>query len=138
MTSWSSANYFPGYVALAQANIRSIEESAYVRRLLLAITEQPDNAPKLNDLRQRIANANRASDKRIAAARQHINEQIGDRLNLTTVPLSARPSYSAFLSCLARKARSHPNALRCVTPMTRRSTRIGSRLERRHAPVSRV
>jgi hypothetical protein len=67
MTSWSSPNYFPGYVALAQANIRSIEESAYARRLLLAITEQPDNAPKLNDLRQRIANANRASDKRIAA-----------------------------------------------------------------------
>ena len=30
-------NYFPAYVALAQANIRSVEESAYVRRLLLAI-----------------------------------------------------------------------------------------------------
>src|SRR5262249_28585798 len=43
-------NYFPAYVALAQANIRSVEESAYVRRLLLAITESPDNAPKLNDL----------------------------------------------------------------------------------------
>src|ERR1700736_573221 len=32
-------NYFPAYVALAQANIRSVEESAYVRRLLLAIAE---------------------------------------------------------------------------------------------------
>ena len=30
-------NYFPAYVALAQANIRSVEESAYVRRLLLAL-----------------------------------------------------------------------------------------------------
>src|SRR5712671_4347953 len=29
-------NYFPAYVALAQANIRPVEESAYVRRLLLA------------------------------------------------------------------------------------------------------
>ena len=57
-------NYFPAYVALAQANIRSIEESAYVRRLLLAMTEPPDNAPKLNDLRQRIANASKASDDR--------------------------------------------------------------------------
>jgi hypothetical protein len=28
-------NYFPAYVALAQANIRSVEESAFVRRLLL-------------------------------------------------------------------------------------------------------
>lgn len=32
-------------------------------------------------LRQRIANASKASDERIAAARQYINEQIGDRLN---------------------------------------------------------
>ena len=47
-------NYFPAYVALAQANIRSIEESAYGRRLLLAITEPSDDAPKINDLRQRI------------------------------------------------------------------------------------
>ena len=74
-------NYFPAYVSLAQANIRSVEESAYVRRLLMAITELPDNAPKLNELRQRIANASKASDEQIAAARQHINEQIGDRLN---------------------------------------------------------
>ena len=74
-------NYFPAYVALAQANIRSIEESAYVRRLLLAITEPSDDAPKINDLRQRIANAGKASDEQIAAARQHINEQIADPLN---------------------------------------------------------
>jgi adenylate cyclase len=74
-------NYFPGYVALAQANIRSIEESAYVRRLLFAINETPDDLTKLNDLRQRIANASKASDEQIAAARRHINEQIGDRLN---------------------------------------------------------
>ena len=74
-------NYFPAYVSLAQANIRSVEESAYVRRLLLAITRLPDNAPKLNELRQRIANASKASDEQIAAARQHINEQVGNRFN---------------------------------------------------------
>ena len=32
-------NYFPAYVALAQANIRSVEQSAYLRRLMLAISE---------------------------------------------------------------------------------------------------
>lgn len=73
-------NYFPAYVALAQANIRSVEESAYVRRLLLAIAERPDNA-KLDDLHQRIANAGKASDEEIVAARQHINEQIADPLD---------------------------------------------------------
>jgi class 3 adenylate cyclase/tetrahydromethanopterin S-methyltransferase subunit G len=74
-------NYFPAYVALAEANIRSVEESAYARRLLLAVAERPDNAPKVEDLRQRIANAGKASDDEIAAARQHINEQIGDPLD---------------------------------------------------------
>jgi hypothetical protein len=40
-------NYFPAYVALAQANIHSVEESAYARRLLLATAERPDIRRKL-------------------------------------------------------------------------------------------
>ena len=74
-------NYFPAYVALAQANIRSVEESAYARRLLLAIAERTDNAAKVDDLRQRVASAGKASDGEIAGARQHINEQIADPLD---------------------------------------------------------
>jgi len=83
-------NYFPAYVALAQANIRSIEESAYVRRLLFAITESPDSASELNDLRQRIANASKATDEQIAAARQHINAQIAEPLNFNDTISLAR------------------------------------------------
>src|SRR5437867_488643 len=60
-------NYFPAYVALAQANIRSVEESAYVRRLLLATAEREGDAAKLDDLRQRIASAGKASDNDIAS-----------------------------------------------------------------------
>src|ERR1700682_2229913 len=60
-------NYFPAYVALAQANIRSVEEAAYARRLLLAIAERPDNAPKLDDLRQRIASAGQATREQSTA-----------------------------------------------------------------------
>jgi adenylate cyclase len=74
-------NYFPAYVALAQANIHSVEESVYVRRLLLATAERPEDTAKVDDLRQRIANAGKASDEEIAAARQHINEQIADPLD---------------------------------------------------------
>jgi len=40
-------NYFPAYVALAQANIRSVEESAYIRRLLLAIAERANSVAKI-------------------------------------------------------------------------------------------
>jgi HAMP domain-containing protein len=74
-------NYFPAYVALAQANIRSVEESAYVRRLLLAIAERGDNAAKLDELRQQVTNTGKASDGEISDARQHINRQIADPLD---------------------------------------------------------
>ena len=73
-------NYFPAYVALAQANIRSVEQSAYLRRLLLA-AEQTDDAAKVGDLRQRVAEAGKASDELIASARGHINDQIADPLD---------------------------------------------------------
>src|SRR5436309_7002893 len=74
-------NYFPAYVALAQANIRSVEESAYLRRLLLAFAEQTDDAARIDDLRQRVASAGKASDELISAARRHINDQIADPLD---------------------------------------------------------
>jgi class 3 adenylate cyclase len=87
-------NYFPAYIALAQANIRSVEESAYTRRLLLAIAERQDNASKVDDLRQLIADTGKASDREIGAARQHINEQIADPLdfddNIALARLDAR------------------------------------------------
>src|SRR5919198_3201988 len=87
-------NYFPAYVALAQATIRSVEESAYTRRLILAMAERPRNEAKIDDLRQRVANAGKASDEQIAAARQHINEQIADPLdfddNVALARLDAR------------------------------------------------
>src|SRR5947207_2744943 len=74
-------NYFPAYVALAQANIRSVEESGYLRRLLLAITEPTEDAAKIDELRQRVASAGKASDELISTARRHINDQIADPLD---------------------------------------------------------
>src|SRR5262249_56826260 len=66
-------NSSPAYVALAQANIRSVEESAFVRRLLLAIAERGDNAAKVDQLRQQVAATGKTSDERVADARLHIN-----------------------------------------------------------------
>src|SRR5215472_5412327 len=74
-------NYFPAYVALAQANIRSVEESAYVRRLLLRIAEPGDNAARLDQLRQLVASTGKTSDERIADSRRYINRQIADPLD---------------------------------------------------------
>jgi class 3 adenylate cyclase len=74
-------NYFPAYVAIAQANIHSVEESAYVRRLLLALAEPGDNAAKRAELGQKVASSGKVSDERIADARQYINRQIADPLD---------------------------------------------------------
>jgi adenylate cyclase len=73
-------NYFPAFSTLAQANIYSLEESAYIRRLMLAFAETPRDEPKIADLRKRIAAAAIGSDDGLAAARQIINSQISDRL----------------------------------------------------------
>src|SRR5712671_2086404 len=116
-------NYFPAYVALAQANIRSVEESAYARRLLLAMAERPANTPKVDDLRQRIASTGKASDEEIAAARRHINEQIADPLdfddNIALARLDVRiealqderQRYEAVLGKLLAAAEANNKAL---------------------------
>src|SRR5437016_1806646 len=115
-------NYFPAYVALAQANIRSVEESAFIRRLLLAIAEQTDDTAKVDALRQRVAGASKASDERIADARRHINEQIADPLdfddNVALARLDVRIEslqeerrrYEAVLSKLLAAAEAHQQA----------------------------
>ncbi|MFL5266081.1 MAG: adenylate/guanylate cyclase domain-containing protein, partial [Stellaceae bacterium] len=74
-------NYFPAYVALARANVHSVEESAYVRRLILATAEPGGDEAKLDDLRQRVASVGKASDEMIADARRYINQQIADPLD---------------------------------------------------------
>jgi len=115
-------NYFPAYVALAQANIRSVEESAYVRRLLLALAEQTDDAAKVDDLRRRVASAAKASDELIAGARHHINDQIADPLdfddNVALARLDVRVEslqeerrrYEAVLAKLLAATEAHQQA----------------------------
>ena len=49
-------NYFAAYVALAQAGLGSVEESAHTHRLLLVTAERPGRIRRENDdLRQQIA-----------------------------------------------------------------------------------
>jgi len=74
-------NYYPAYVSLVHANLRSVEESAFIRRLILALDETPRDDAKIADLRKRAAAAGKASDDGLAEARAHINEQIADPLD---------------------------------------------------------
>ena len=91
-------NYFPAYVSLAQANISSVEESAFIRRLVLALVENPRDEGKITDLRQRVAAAGKGSDDALAKAREHINEQIADPLDFNdNVALSRLDTLVEFL-----------------------------------------
>src|SRR5271170_4106132 len=67
-------NYYPGYVSLSHANILSDEESAFVRRLVIALDERPRDDAVITDLRARIAATAEESDAELAEARRHINE----------------------------------------------------------------
>ena len=80
-------NYYPAYVSLAHANIHTVEESAFIRRLILALDESPRDEAKIADLRERVKNAGSASDDDLTEARRHINEQIGDPRNSNGVGL---------------------------------------------------
>src|ERR1700761_6988803 len=66
-------NYYPAYVSMAHANIRSIEESALIRRLVIALDETPRDDAKVADLRAKVTAAGKASDNDLAEARRHIN-----------------------------------------------------------------
>jgi adenylate cyclase len=74
-------NYYPGYVAMARANVATVEESAFIRRLLLAIDEEPRDDAKVSELRTRIADAATRSNDELVSARRCINEQIADPLD---------------------------------------------------------
>jgi class 3 adenylate cyclase len=74
-------NYYPAYVSMAHANIQSIEESALIRRLVIALDETPRDDAKVADLRAKVTAAGKASDNDLAEARRHINEQIADPLD---------------------------------------------------------
>jgi adenylate cyclase len=75
-------NYFPAFVALGEANIETLKESALFRRLLLALDpHEGGTEEEIGELRERIAAAGRESDEALVGARKSINEQINDTLD---------------------------------------------------------
>ena len=71
-------DYFPAYATLAQANTRNAQESAYIRRLMLAFDEDPRDETKIAELYRRVTDAAAESDSGIAEARRLLNRQIAN------------------------------------------------------------
>jgi class 3 adenylate cyclase len=74
-------NYYPAYVSLVHANIFSVQESALIRRLVIALDETPRDDAKIAELRNEAAAAGKSADDDFAEARDHINRQIADPLD---------------------------------------------------------
>jgi len=91
-------DYFPAYATLAQANTRNAQESAYIRRLMLAFDEDPRDETKIADLHRRVADAAAESDTGIAETRRLLNVQIINRLSLSdNVELARLDTQMEFL-----------------------------------------
>ena len=71
-------DYFPAYATLAQANTRSAEKSAYVRRLMLAFDENPRDEAKIAELQHLVTDAATDTDFGIAETRRLLNRQINN------------------------------------------------------------
>src|SRR5260221_4198694 len=69
-------DYFPAYATLAQANTSSEQQSAYIRRLMLAFAEQPRDEDKIGELYRRALAAAATSNEGLAETRRLINRQI--------------------------------------------------------------
>jgi class 3 adenylate cyclase len=121
-------NYYPAYVSLAHANIHTVEESAFIRRLILALNQDPREEGKIVDLRERVTAAGKTSDSDLAEARLHINEQITDPLDFDdNVKLARLDTHVEFL----QDARHHYEALfdRLLTAATGRAPEAAGLLD---------
>ena len=74
---------FPAYATLAQANTRNAQESAYIRRLMLAFDDNPRDDTKIAELHHRVTDAAADSDFGIAETRRLLNKHIINGLSLS-------------------------------------------------------
>lgn len=97
-------NYYPAYVAMAHANIHSIEESAFIRRLVIALHQSPRDEAEVTGLHARIASSGKASDTDLAGARVDINRQLAHPLDFNdNIELARLDTKIEFLQIARRQ-----------------------------------
>jgi adenylate cyclase len=74
---------FPAYATLARATTRNAQESAYIRRLMLAFDENPRDDAKIAELHHRVTDAAADSDFGIAETRRLLNRHLSKGLTLS-------------------------------------------------------
>src|SRR5262249_12232071 len=70
--------YVPAYASLARANIRSVEQSAFLRRLVIKFLDPAGEDAELIRIRGLVEQRARETDSEILAARTVIQKEIAD------------------------------------------------------------
>ena len=70
--------YVPGYAALARANVRSVEQSALLRRLVIKFLDPAAEDGDMAKLRALVEQKGKDTDSEILAARTAIEQEIAD------------------------------------------------------------
>jgi adenylate cyclase len=83
-------NYIPGYSALATANVRSVEQGLYLRRLVIAYLETPPDTEAIQVDRRILAEKGRVTDESLAEARNQIAARLANPGPFTDVVALAR------------------------------------------------
>ena len=82
--------YVPAYAALARAHIRSLEQSAYLRRLALASFKSSANETEVARLRSLVEQKTKDADDEVRGARNAIARAIEDRVTFGDEMLLSR------------------------------------------------
>ena len=82
--------YVPAYAALARAHIRSLEQSAYLRRLALASFKSSANEAEVARLRSLVEQKTKDADDEVRGARKAIARAIEDRVTFGDEMLLSR------------------------------------------------
>ena len=82
--------YVPAYAALARAHIRSLEQSAYLRRLALASFKSSANETEVAPLRSLVEQKTKDADDEVRGARNAIARAIEDRVTFGDEMLLSR------------------------------------------------
>jgi len=72
-------DYIPAYAAAARANVRSVEQGLYLRRLIILSLENPDDRPALDRALALFHERGRQTDAELAEARRELAELLQRR-----------------------------------------------------------
>ncbi|HEY1234627.1 MAG TPA: adenylate/guanylate cyclase domain-containing protein [Candidatus Binatia bacterium] len=82
--------YVPAYAALARAHIRSLEQSAYLRRLALISFKSPVDEAEVARVRSLVEQKTKEADNEVLSARKAIARAIEDRVSFGDEMLLSR------------------------------------------------